>query len=242
MGGGVASLFDDSLALAGLSSAASLAAGALPEREAVTNRFGLLASLRKFGNEEDNLAQLTRRARQDTDLLQQVWKLRRVLSGLAAEGNTGAGLELLAKHSDGSTFPVEVGLSHLPVRHVFTVTNALMAVLAASLASQLDAQPPRAFDTGPVERVGAILNVSAALTREDVLKGLEETDAAFAEQVRRAIFTFVHLPARLAARGDSGCRPQRHDRSAPALLAHPVHVAAGPGHQGLGPNTLFADG
>ena len=27
--------------------------------------------------------------------LQQVWKLRRVLSGLAAEGNTGAGLELL---------------------------------------------------------------------------------------------------------------------------------------------------
>ena len=72
--------------------------------------------------------------------------------------------------------------------------------IGASLASQLDAQPPRAFDTGPVERVGAILNVSAALTREDVLKGLEETDAAFAEQVRRAIFTFVHLPARLAAR------------------------------------------
>lgn len=72
--------------------------------------------------------------------------------------------------------------------------------IGASLASQLDAQPPRAFDTGPVERVGAILNVSAALTREEVLKGLEETDAAFAEQVRRAIFTFVHLPARLAAR------------------------------------------
>lgn len=72
--------------------------------------------------------------------------------------------------------------------------------IGASLASQLDALPPRAFDTGPVERVGAILNVSAALTREDVLQGLEETDARFAEQVRRAIFTFVHLPRRLAAR------------------------------------------
>jgi flagellar motor switch protein FliG len=72
--------------------------------------------------------------------------------------------------------------------------------IGASLASQLDAQPPRAFDTGPVERVGAILNVSAALTREDVLQGLEETDAAFAEQVRRALFTFVHLPARLPPR------------------------------------------
>ncbi len=72
--------------------------------------------------------------------------------------------------------------------------------IGLSLASQLDQQPPKAFDTGPVERVGAILNVSAALTREDVLKGLEETDAAFAELVRRAIFTFVHLPRRILGR------------------------------------------
>ena len=72
--------------------------------------------------------------------------------------------------------------------------------IGISLASQLDAQPPKAFDTGPVERVGAILNVSAALTREDVLQGLQETDAAFAELVRRAIFTFVHLPRRVLGR------------------------------------------
>lgn len=69
-----------------------------------------------------------------------------------------------------------------------------------SLASQLDAQPARAFDTDPVERVGAILNFSPAATREDVLKGLWETDAGFAEQVRRAIFTFVNIPARIDAR------------------------------------------
>ena len=72
--------------------------------------------------------------------------------------------------------------------------------IGLSLASQLDAQPPRAFDSNPVERVGAILNVSAALTREDVLKGLQETDAEFAELVRRAIFTFVHLPRRVLGR------------------------------------------
>jgi flagellar motor switch protein FliG len=64
----------------------------------------------------------------------------------------------------------------------------------------LENLPARAFDGDPVERVGAILNVSPAFTREDVLKGLEETDAAFAEQVRRAIFTFIHIPERLAAR------------------------------------------
>lgn len=72
--------------------------------------------------------------------------------------------------------------------------------IGLSLAGQLENQPARAFDGDPVERVGAILNVSPAFTREDVLKGLEETDAAFAEQVRRAIFTFIHLPVRVAAR------------------------------------------
>lgn len=72
--------------------------------------------------------------------------------------------------------------------------------IGLSLAVQLDNQPSRAFETGPVERVGAILNVSPALTREDVLKGLELDDAAFADLVRRAIFTFVHLPKRVLPR------------------------------------------
>lgn len=72
--------------------------------------------------------------------------------------------------------------------------------IGLSLASQLDQLPPKAFDAGPVERVGAILNVSPALTRDDVLQGLQETDADFAEQVRRAIFTFVHLPKRVLGR------------------------------------------
>ncbi len=72
--------------------------------------------------------------------------------------------------------------------------------IGQSLANQLDSQPPKAFDADPVERVGAILNVSGASTREDVLKGLEETDRRFADQVRKAIFTFVHVPLRLGAR------------------------------------------
>jgi flagellar motor switch protein FliG len=69
-----------------------------------------------------------------------------------------------------------------------------------SLAAQLDAQPMKAFDTGPVERVGAILNFSAAATRDSVLQGLEERDAAFAQLVRRAIFTFTNIPRRIDAR------------------------------------------
>lgn len=72
--------------------------------------------------------------------------------------------------------------------------------IGLSLAAQLDTQPAKAFETDPVQRVGAILNVSAALTREDVLQGLQETDADFAQQVRKSIFTFVHMPKRLLGR------------------------------------------
>ena len=72
--------------------------------------------------------------------------------------------------------------------------------IGVSLLNQLDNVPAKAFEAGPVERVGAILNSAAEMTREEVLRGLEEADATFAEQVRKAIFTFVHLPTRLNPR------------------------------------------
>jgi len=71
--------------------------------------------------------------------------------------------------------------------------------IGLALAAQLHDRPETAFDDGPVERVGAILNYSPAATRDDVLTGLDETDSAFASLVRKAIFTFVHIPERLDA-------------------------------------------
>ena len=72
--------------------------------------------------------------------------------------------------------------------------------IGLALAAQVESVPPKAFDTGPVERVGAILNVAAALIRDDVLRGLDEADKGFADMVRKAIFTFVHIPTRLNPR------------------------------------------
>lgn len=72
--------------------------------------------------------------------------------------------------------------------------------IGRALAAQLDAIPAKAFETGPVERVGAILNYSPAATRDSVLQGLEEDDRAFADQVRKAIFTFTNIPARIDPR------------------------------------------
>ena len=69
-----------------------------------------------------------------------------------------------------------------------------------AIAAQLDTQRVTAFDSGPVDRVGAILNFAASATRDHVLTGLDETDGEFAEQVRRAIFTFANIPDRIDAR------------------------------------------
>lgn len=80
------------------------------------------------------------------------------------------------------------------------VTPETVDRIGLSLAGQLDLKPIVAFDDGPDERIGAILNQSTAMTRDDLLIGLDETDEDFANAVRRTIFTFAHIPARLAAR------------------------------------------
>ncbi len=72
--------------------------------------------------------------------------------------------------------------------------------IGLSLVQQIEAEPEPAFETTPVERVGAILNYSPAATRDDVLEGLEQEDAEFAAEVRKAIFTFMDIPYRIDAR------------------------------------------
>lgn len=86
------------------------------------------------------------------------------------------------------------------VSQTSAVTPDAVHRIGRSLATQLDSVPQRAFDDGPIERVGAILNFSPAKTRDDVLEGLEQQDKAFAKQVRKAIFTFANIPTRIDPR------------------------------------------
>ncbi len=72
--------------------------------------------------------------------------------------------------------------------------------IGRALAGVLDVVPILAFSDGPVARVGAILNSSRNATRNEVLEGLDEEDKAFAEEVRRAIFTFANIRERIAPR------------------------------------------
>lgn len=72
--------------------------------------------------------------------------------------------------------------------------------IGVAIAARIDAQPPRAFDPPAAERIGAILNVSPAQTREHILDDLTQTDADLGDAVRRAIFTFADIPRRIRAR------------------------------------------
>lgn len=155
-----------------------------------------------------------RQIRQETGLVVQgdPWKL------IGALGNQA----LVDVISRESTEIAAVVLSKLPVarsaellgllpgaqaRRITYAVSATAAIdpetvrmIGLGIAGQLAAEGPRAFTEAPVDRVGAILNSSAAATRDDVLSGLDQQDAHFARAVRKAIFTFTNIAERIDAR------------------------------------------
>lgn len=69
--------------------------------------------------------------------------------------------------------------------------------IGAALAEDYARPIATAFDKAPVQRLGAILNSTITQTREDVLVGLGTRDPAFANDVRKAIFTFKDIAQRV---------------------------------------------
>ncbi len=101
-------------------------------------------------------------------------------------------------------------LAELPQDRAYIIAHAVSLTgsvapdtidrVGETLMAQLEAQPAPAFGGDAAERVGAILNAATAVTREKVLEGLDTRDTVFAEHVRKAIFTFDHIPKRLEPR------------------------------------------
>lgn len=148
---------------------------ALPEREAVTDRFGLLAALRKFGDEEDNLAQLTRRARQDTDLLQQVLRVYGYYDAEVYQSTTG-----YAAPTEGSGAAPEIDLKKIGVR--FDVRPgpryAFARISLGDIAAARDGPAlMRAFRLAPGDPVNADRIVDE---RDNLIAALGEGGHAFA--------------------------------------------------------------
>lgn len=72
--------------------------------------------------------------------------------------------------------------------------------IGAALVAEIDSTPAVAFEAGPVDRVSAILNIAPSETRDTILAAIEEEDVGFAEALRKTLFTFGHIPARLSPR------------------------------------------
>ncbi|MBL9059968.1 MAG: flagellar motor switch protein FliG, partial [Mangrovicoccus sp.] len=81
-----------------------------------------------------------------------------------------------------------------------TVDPETVRTIGQAIAAQVADEAPRAFADPAVNRIGAILNSSPAEVRDGVLNGLIEQDAALGAEVRKKIFTFADIPARIDAR------------------------------------------
>lgn len=74
-----------------------------------------------------------------------------------------------------------------------------VARIGRALAEEYCSEVVAAFPQPPAARLGDILNSSRPVTRDEVLGGLDAEDPPFAAEVRKAIFTFAHVPLRLKA-------------------------------------------
>lgn len=80
------------------------------------------------------------------------------------------------------------------------IDAAALRRIGHALIQAADSVPSPALEGKPVEKVGAILNFSPSATRDTVLAGLDDDDAEFAGHVRKAIFTWANIPARIDPR------------------------------------------
>lgn len=80
------------------------------------------------------------------------------------------------------------------------ITRPALHRIGQVLLQAADALPRPAIESPAVERVGAILNFATADLRDAILEGLDQEDSGFAGGVRKAIFTFRHIPSRIEPR------------------------------------------
>ena len=84
------------------------------------------------------------------------------------------------------------------VSQIGAIAPQTVAIIGAALARDYTRPGQSAFPDDPSERIGEILNAATASTRDDLLADFASNDPAFADRVRRAIFTFADIPLRIA--------------------------------------------
>ena len=100
------------------------------------------------------------------------------------------------------------------------ITPDAVRRIGAALAKAYGRPQITAFEKAPVQRLGAILNSATDDTREDLLTALGDDDPGFANDVRKAIFTFKDIPDRIQPLDVPACiRPVDGDVMITAMAA-----------------------
>ncbi len=126
---------------------------------------------------------------------------------LIAQESRTVGAVLLSKLSTDKAARVLMALPGdqaqslaLAIARTEDIAPETVARIGATLAEQISDKPRRAFAVPPSKRMGEILNASSASLRDQMLRDLETADQGYAAGIRKSIFTFQDIPARISAR------------------------------------------
>ncbi len=129
------------------------------------------------------------------------------LEGLIAQESLVVGAVLLSKLSTDKAAKLLMKLPSdqakalaIAVSQTEAIAPETVARVGKTLAEQITSKPPRAFALPPSKRMGEILNASPASARDQLLRELEATDKDYANGIRKSIFTYQDIPARLSER------------------------------------------
>ncbi len=144
---------------------------------------------RKLGRvNEDALAEFLKREHPQTAAV--------VLSKLSAE----LAAKLLSRFDPERARDVVLGITKTQ-----SLDTKVIETIGASVSRDfLAGQNADGQRRDPAERVGAIMNFTAADIRNHVLERIAETQPDFAEEIKRKMFTFEDIPTRIEARDVSG--------------------------------------
>ena len=81
------------------------------------------------------------------------------------------------------------------------VTPEIIEIIGQSISDTLFSQDnPSAFTKTPVERAGDIMNFAQSSIRDRLMDDFGQSDPATAEKIRKVMFTFADIPARVQPR------------------------------------------
>ncbi|MBL4874814.1 MAG: hypothetical protein JKY41_15900 [Rhodobacteraceae bacterium] len=107
----------------------------------------------------------------------------------------------LAAQVLGAMEPARARETMLTIINSRKISADIIELIGQSISDSLFSQDaPSVFTTTPVERAGNIMNFAQSDIRDRLMEDFEVNDPATAEKIRKVMFTFADIPARVQPR------------------------------------------